>query len=302
MNLGDFVLCICVQQETKTAKQGINTRCQPHERTSSMLIAYAASIINSHIESGLVLSSLAKYFIRALARHDMIMSLSHLRRNSIRTEIWLDKTAHNTPDRFMGYTTTMMPLLEELCSLAEDIHHNVEQQPIQAITATYYGPDDASSITSRVNHIRSRIRSWQWGFPGGVSAPSSERLVAHADAYRAAALLMLFRLLHPAGGSAESDRTALKMAGKVMVHLRGAPEELRLSTWPALIASCELQSQEDRLVAVNVFHSIYSVRKTGTCLQTLKFVTERVWRARDQGYDWNWMTLSQQFPWECVPI
>ncbi|KIX07452.1 uncharacterized protein Z518_02105 [Rhinocladiella mackenziei CBS 650.93] len=282
------------------AMEGIDTRCKPHERTSSILIAYAASIINKYIGSGLVLSSLAKYFIRALARHDMVMSLSRLRRNSIKTETWLDETA-NSPDRFMGYTTTLMPLLEELCGLAEDIRHNAE--PGRAIT---YGPEDATSIlpsiTRKVNNLRSRIQSWRWVFDHSVSAKPSGRLMAHAHAYRAAALLMLFRLLHPAGSSVESDREAFEMACEVMVHLKGPPEELRLSTWPALIASCELESEEDRAVAINVFRSIYSVRKTGTSLQTMKFVMERVWRARNEGHDWDWMTLSQKFTGECVPI
>jgi len=202
-------------------------------------------------------------------------------------------TAHS-PDRFTGYTTTLMPLLEELCGLAEDIHRKAHP--------TEGGPDDPMSIMCRANQIRSRIQSWQWDSKSGVSEASVERLVAHAHAYRAAALLMLFRLLYPAGSSVESDQRALEMAGEVMIYLRGPPEDLRLSAWPALIASCELQSEEDRVMAINIFRSIYGVRKTGTSLQTLKFVTDRVWRARDEGYDWNWMTLSQQFPGECVPI
>lgn len=252
-----------------------------------------ASIINKYIEFGHVLSSLSKYFISALARHDMIMSLSHLRRNSISTSIWIDMTAHS-PDRFTGYTTTLMPLLEELCGIAEDIHRNAH--PTQA------RPDDSMSIMYRASQLRSRVQSWQWDPQSGLSEASAERLVAHANAYRAAALLMLFRLQYPAGSSAESDQRALEMAEEVMMHLRGPPEDLRLSAWPALIASCELQSEEDRVVAINIFRSIYGVRKTGTSLQTLKFLTDRVWRARDEGCDWNWMTLSQQFPGECVPI
>lgn len=243
-----------------------------------------------------MLSSLAKYFIRALARHDMIMSLSHLRQNLIRTEIWLDQKDY-TPDRFMGCTTTLMPLLEELCGLAEDARSPA--QPIQTIT---YGPDNIPLITRKANHLLSRIQSWRWGLPDGVPSALSGRLIAHANAYRAAALLMLFRLLHGAGSSIESDRQALGMAKEVMMHLNRPPGELGLSSWPALIASCELQSNNDRVAAINIFQGIYSVRKTGTSLQTLKFIRDRVWRARDEGHDWDWMTLSQQFPGECVPI
>lgn len=100
----------------------------------------------------------------------------------------------------------------------------------------------------------------------------------------------------------ESDLDAFEMACEVMVHLKAPPEDLRLSTWPALIASCELKSEEDRAVAIDIFRGIYLVRKTGTSLQTKRFVTQRVWKARDAGDDWDWMTLSQRYPGECIPI
>ncbi len=266
-------------------------------------MTYAASIINKYIESGLLLSSLAKYFIRALARHDMIVSLSQLRRNSIKTETWFDKATSST-DRFMGYTTSLMPLLEELCALAEDIRPNSGTSRAVPVIASRSG-DTNSILIEKINNLRSRIRSWQWvSGPGDVvvSPGSSGRLVEHACAYRAAALLVLHRLMHPAGSSAGCDREAFEMACEVMAHLKGPPENLRLSTWPALIASCELKNAGDRAVAMEVFSGIYRARKTGTSLQTKKFVLERVWKARDAGDDWDWMTLSQKYPGECIPI
>lgn len=281
--------------------QGIDTRCSPHERTSSILITYATSIINNFTSSGLVLSSLAKYFVRALARHDMIISLSQLRRNSIKTDTWLDQDTSST-DRFMGYTTTLMPLLEELCALAEDIRHDPTDHLLT------FGSEDVVSIVPalawNINDLRSRIQSWRWNIKNGesVAVGSAGRLISHAYAYRAAALLMLYRLTHPAGSSMESDREAFEMACEVMAYLRGPPEDLRLSTWPAFIGSCEMGSEDDRAIAVGIFRDIYSIRKTGTSLQTMKFVMERVWKARDEGSDWDWMRLSQTYPGECIPI
>lgn len=262
---------------------------------------YATSFINKYVRSGLRLSSLAKYFIRALARHDMIISLSQQRRNLIKTEMWLDKTA-NCTDRFMGYTTTLMPLLEELCGLAEDIRFAKSSRYIP------YGSEDTvsilPSIIQNVNDLRSRIQSWRWVFGHGDSTAirSSGRLIAHAFAYRAAALLMLYRLIYPAGRSVESDQEAFRMACEVMVYLKEPPEDLGLLTWPALISSCELESEEDRAIATNIFRNIYSVRKTGTSLQSMAFVIERVWKARDNGEDWDWMKLSQMYPGECIPL
>lgn len=233
----------------------------------------------------------------------MIISLSQLRRNSIKTETWLDEATSST-DRFMGYTTTLMPLLEELCALAEDIRQNTGAGRV----ITYISEDTTisilPSIPQKIDNLRSRIQSWRWVCSHGdsLSVGSSVRLIAHAYAYRAAALLMLHRLIYPAGSSVESDLDAFEMACEVMVHLKAPPEDLRLSTWPALIASCELKSEEDRAVAIDIFRGIYLVRKTGTSLQTKRFVTQRVWKARDAGDDWDWMTLSQRYPGECIPI
>jgi hypothetical protein len=231
----------------------------------------------------------------------MMIALSQLRRNSIKTEMWLDKTT-TTTDRFMGYTTTLMPLLEELCALGEDIRHAESSRNI-----TYRSEDAVSilpSMKQNINDLRSRIQSWRWVFGHGdsVAIRSSGRLIAHAFAYRAAALLMLHRLIYPAGSSVEADQEAFRIACEVMVYLKGPPEDLGLSTWPALIGSCELESVEDRAIAVNIFRSIYSVRKTGTSLQTMRFIIERVWKARDNGDDWDWMKLSQMYPGECTPL
>ena len=233
----------------------------------------------------------------------MILSLSQLRRNSIKTNTWFDPSTICT-DRFMGYTTTLMPLLEELCALAEDIRNPVTTQAIAYTLEDTVSISQPSLQDMAIASLRARILSWRWAFGNGdsIAVRSSGRLIAHAYAYRAAALLMLHRVMHPAGSSMESDQEAFGMACEIMAYLKGPPEDLGLSTWPALIASCEFDTEEDREIAVGIFRDIYSVRKTGTSLQTMKFVTNRVWKARDEGNDWDWMRLSQLYPGECIPI
>ncbi|KAI1612546.1 fungal-specific transcription factor domain-containing protein [Exophiala viscosa] len=285
----------------------IDTKCRPHERTFPIIVGYAASIINKYLGSGLVLSSLAKYFIRTLARQDMMISLSQLRRNAIRTDTWLDDTAKHNADRFMGYTATLMPLLEELCALSEDVHQSLgitrgKGYELGDATSIPLSLTTISMISQRAMNLQFRLRSWRPIFSQEISARTSRRLLAQAYATRAAASLMLHRLVNPAGSSEESDREAFEMACEIMAHLNGQPEDLRLSTFPALIASCELESEEDRAVAVEIFEGIYNARKTGTSLQTKDFVVDRVWKARDAGEDWDWMVLSQKYPGECVPI
>lgn len=91
------------------------------ETTIPAVIANSAALIRHYLSLGRELSSLARYFTRALARQDMILSLVHLHRPLIPTTVWLDEKAQKSADRLMGYTATFMPLLEELAALAEDM-------------------------------------------------------------------------------------------------------------------------------------------------------------------------------------
>lgn len=91
------------------------------ETTIPTIIANSSVLISHYISTGREVSSLARYFIRALARQDMIISLVYAHRPMIPTMVWLDEEAKTSADRLMGYTTTLMPLLEELCILAADL-------------------------------------------------------------------------------------------------------------------------------------------------------------------------------------
>lgn len=235
------------------------------------------------------------------------MSLSQCSRNAIPTRVWLDDYAQKNADKFMGYTTTLMPMLEELCALAEDLGQKADTERAivseqEHVELALQSVANVSSLSQHVDELRFKLQIWRPNIDHGVSACTSRRLLAHAYATKTAALLMLHRLIQPAGSSVDADKEAFQMACEVLVHLNGEPDDLRLSTWPAFIASCEMQGQDDRRIVIDVFNAIYSTRKTGTAIQTRDFVINRVWQTRDSGRNWNWMVLSQQYPGECVPI
>lgn len=121
------------------------------ESTIPVVIANSAALIKHYMSLGHELSPLARYFTRALARQDMILSLVQLRRPLIPTSAWLDNEAQTSADRLMGYTATLMPLLEELCALAEDMK-TVARSP-----ACNYSPLDVNPadllLTSNVASI-----------------------------------------------------------------------------------------------------------------------------------------------------
>lgn len=234
----------------------------------------------------------------------MVLSLVGMRRPFIPTAAWLDQDSRNLVDRLMGYTATLMPLLEEVCALAEDIRcGNLGMNPGAYGDLSEENPVLSAQIyLERARDLSARITAWRPVPNRAVSSQISRSCLAQAYACRSAALLYLYRLLNPPGSSPDADRVALGMACEVLAHLSAPPEELKASLWPAFMAACELETADDRAVAIEVFDGIYRSRKTATCLHTKRFCIERVWKTRDAGGDWNWMNLVQRYPGECIPI
>lgn len=385
----------------------VDSKTKPPETTIPMIVANAASLINHHVSSGREVSSLARYFIRALARQDLIISMVQLRRLTIPTSVWLDEEAQTSADRLMGYTSTFMPLLEELCALAEDVrnlldnanhqerqgqqqqqrqprqvpllemapsetyssdehrtfkgtepnfiedefsiehahdmfgdgdyHQNISQQPISAAEMeTTTAPDYFAECVQRAEDLSVRIELWRPSLPHGMSFRRSRRFLSQASCYRSGALLYLFRLLEPpstpssspnrgtaalvagtsppssppsvyscsaSASAAAADGEATARAHEVLMATSVVNgDELKMLLWPVFLAACEMSVDEDRQAVLDIFDAILAQRRTVTAQRTKMFVVNRVWAARDEGREWNWMVLAKQFPGECLPI
>lgn len=270
-------------------------------------MGYIASVIEQCLRTRQTLSPVAKYFIRALARQDMIISLVAGRRPSIPTSTWLDEDYRKSVDRLMGYTVTLMPLIEELCILAEDVLHGhrgngMIMDPEGAAADTLLIGSSGDPYSVRASDLCARITTWRPIPSRNLSVERSRMCLVQAYACRSAALLYLYRLFNPPGSSPENDDIALGMASEIITHLRVSPDRLKMSLWPAFLAACELQTEDDRAAATEIFDIIYSSRGTATALQTKIFCQERVWKARDSGADWDWRHFAQQYPHECMPI
>lgn len=256
-----------------------------------------------------MLSSVAKYFIRAIARQDIIISLTYSRRALVAIDTWLDDECAKQPDRFMGFTGTMMPILADLSALAEDIKHasrgnaiNDSSPTLDSLETTLTALPVGFSIHQRANQLCSRIQAWRPMSNPGSSFQSSKIFLFHARSFQAAALLYLHRLIYPPGSSSPADDTAISMAHDVLMYISGTAAELKLSLWPVFIAATELASEEDRSTALQTYDIISTQRGTVTSRRTKDFTVERIWKARDKGEEWNWMVLAYQYPGECMPI
>lgn len=267
---------------------------------------------------------MARYYLRALARQDLVVSLIQLRRPRVPSYVWLENEAAK-PDRLLGYTVTLMPLLEELCTLAEEVRDQILQP---AFPNTLLGGGSATSPTSteergsssppicvdswldagysnlafRADSLRLRLESWKPTISDSLSFRAARKFRAQAACYRAGALLYLHRLFCLPGSTADADGEALSKAHDVMLYTSGPPSESKMLLWPVFMAACEMLDADDRAAVLDVFDSIGTHRKTVTVERTRMFVEERVWKARDQGMEWNWMLLAQEFPGECLPI
>jgi len=275
-------------------------KTSPEELGLSGILSSAAILVNRFFLQDRHPSHIAKYFLRALARQDMIMSLTYRRRPWIRTSLWLDEESLSSPDRFMGWTAALMPILEELCELAEDTRlglrrENGDEQEEDGVLMNILRHEQAMDL-------QLRIEKWQPVVTDNIPATSRPALLAHATALRLAALLYLHRILYPAGYSLLCDQQACEMGRKVLSTLGIVPENLKTMLWPALVAACEMWQVEDRAVALDVFDGIYTSRATATALAVKAFCVERVWQSRDTGQDWDWMKLIYRHPGECTPV
>ncbi|GJC78870.1 transcriptional regulatory protein moc3 [Colletotrichum liriopes] len=291
-----------------------------HHATIPTVLSNVASLISHHVSTGGDVSSVARYYLRALARQDLVVSLVQLQRPRIPSYVWLENES-SKPDRLLGYTVTLMPLLEELCALAEEVRGQI-LQPEHSIalldgSTQTSSPEDTSSppvginswldigysdLSLRADSLRMRLESWKPTICDSLSFRSARKFRAQAACYRAGALLYLYRLFQLPCSSLEADNEALSKAHDVMLYTSGPPSECKMLLWPVFMAACEMLNADDRGAALDVFDAIGSHRKTVTVERTRKFVQERVWEARDGGRNWNWMVLARDFPGECLPI
>lgn len=367
MQLSDYNLEVMVFMLLGlSAIELVDCKTMAPETTIPALIANSASLISHHISTGREISSLARYFIRALARQDMIISLIHLHRPMIPTTVWMDETVQTSADRLMGYTATFMPLLEELCALAEEIklemalqskrlqayentgdavevdtglwspisptdtqaqpysqpifssyetpyQHSVSPMTPPLLAPTPTGPDILASYGQKAEDLRLRIEAWKPSIAHGLSFRNSRRYLSQASCYRAGALLYLYRLLHPphpydpfpptSAATNPIDGEATAKAHEVLMSTTGPDsDEVKMLLWPVFLAACEMSAEEDRQLVLDVLDAIMAQRRTVTAQRTKSFVLNRVWPARDEGREWNWMVLAQQYPGECLPI
>lgn len=79
-------------------------------------------------------------------------------------------------------------------------------------------------------------------------------------------------------------------------------DELKMLLWLVFLVACETTAEDDKQTVLDTFDAILAQRRTVTAQRTKMFVVNRVWPARDEGTEWNWIVLARDFPGEYLPI
>ncbi|KAH6693411.1 hypothetical protein F5X68DRAFT_258375 [Plectosphaerella plurivora] len=205
-----LLLVLCAMELVTLAQPG-------HEATIPKILTNVASLIGHHLSTGGEISFVGRYLLRALARQDLVVSLAQMRRPCIPTYTWLDMTESHKADRLLGYTMTLMPLLEELCTMAEEVRSQVLRRPSVEFTVSESvgqavdamspdfdawlnatpSPPTPSDFHIRAESLRHRLSNWRPTINDALPFRSSRKFRAQAASYRAGALLYLHRLQNP---------------------------------------------------------------------------------------------------------
>ncbi|CAH0015699.1 unnamed protein product [Clonostachys rhizophaga] len=258
------------------------------------LIENVALVLEFHSQPGRELNSAAKYFTRGLARQDLLLSLSRMQRTRINTSIWLDDYSRSHVDRLLGLTATLVPILTQLAALAEDVQYAITDHSggdMHCLLNFDQIPMKRSDLEERAASIRAQLLTWRPIQDSSLTMRTSRTLLLHAAAWRAAALLYLFRLFNRPGSSVSADGIALSMAYEIMTNISGPPDDIKLSLWPLFLAACEVEHPDDRDLASQMFNDICSSRPILTVKRTKSFCVDQIWPARDRGENWDWMQL-----------
>ncbi|WDK21235.1 C6 zinc finger domain protein [Colletotrichum graminicola] len=278
-----------------------------HHATITGVLSNVASLISHQVSTGVEISSVARYYLRALARQDLVVSLVQPHRPRIPSHIWLEDES-TKPDRLLGYTFGLVPLLEELLPLSTALSVNStrkssHEETSSVPTGTYNWLDSwYLNLLFQTESVRMPPEPWKPTIISKLPFRSSRKFRAQAACYRAGALLYLHRLFRPPLSSLEANDEVLNKAHEIMLYTNGPPSESKMLLWSVFMAACEILDADGRAAALQVFDAIGSHRKTATVERTRKFVQGRVWKERDEGRNWNWMVRAGTFPGECLPI
>ncbi|KAK3984077.1 hypothetical protein QBC44DRAFT_253700 [Cladorrhinum sp. PSN332] len=203
---------------------------------------------------------------------------------------------HRGMDRYIGFCTSLLPHLYDLCGISHLIKndHNTI----------------SSAADTKLSMIKTAIQDWTPDEIGGVTRFTLKEvqvLTAQALIYQAAALLLVHRLRFLFG---TDDDIADTMAASILDDISGlyhiAGQDNRANSSPRffeyrmglpfLVAAAELQEQRQRDNALEMLDQVIWKKMYPRVGEQLRRLILHIWEARDCGWRGNWVDLTLDGP------
>jgi hypothetical protein len=235
----------------------------------------------------LLRSSDGRFLLRNFAYHDIMAAFSTGGQPRFRGIYWLDDSRLNSPDCLIGLAHEIIGHMSDICYFIANTKDQDSTVPYPKIDVIQQGEALAQSLRSQPLSICTTLN------------PSEmESLRHHAESYRFAALLHLYRFLSPF--AAKSDAYSSQMTEciqNIMEHVYQMPSNIACEVglvFPLFMAGVNAADDEakstyirSRLENIESWTKFEHVARARELLESLWASGRTDWEALVQKLDWN---------------
>ncbi|KAI9849124.1 MAG: hypothetical protein M1837_005354 [Sclerophora amabilis] len=199
-------------------------------------------------------------------------------------------------DNVFGLVTELWPIIHRMAHLTElkTEMERAEQNHLEK--ASMLRADfEASSST-----LELALSQWTPEMPSSIVSnemPADDSklqsIVNHAEAYKQAALVYLFRTVHGYPRDAEKVQSHVKQALQACLRVIVFAGPMSALLWPLFIAASEALEEVDRDVATTVLTHLENRQGTQNVAHARE-VTREIWRRLNEGIDCTWRNVCQE--------
>jgi transcriptional activator protein UGA3 len=235
----------------------------------------------------LLRTSDGRFLLRNFAYHDIMAAFSTGTRPRFRGIYWLDDSRLNSPDCLIG-------LAHEIIGHVSDICYFIADTKDQSAAS----PDFASTVTRQGEVLAQALRSQALSICTTLSSSELESLRHHAESYRFAALLHLYRFLSPFAATGMSYATQMSdCVQNIMDHVYQVPLNISCEVglvFPLFMAGVTCVDDKvksayirSRLENIESWTNFKHIARARELLESLWASGRTDWEALLRKFDWQ---------------
>ncbi|RFU31612.1 hypothetical protein B7463_g4744, partial [Scytalidium lignicola] len=228
-----------------------------------------------------------RFLLRNFAYHDIMAALSTSWRPRFRGAYWIDDDSCLSPDCLMGIAHQILGHISDMCYFIADTNDQDDSSPAFASSTTRRGQSLAQLLLSQTLIPCTTL-----------SGSELESLLHHAEAFRYAALLRLYRFLSRYAASSTTYVTQVsECVQSIMTHMYQVPPNLYCElglVFPLFMAGIE--GLDDKVKVSYIRNRLQNIESwTGfQHVSRVREVLESVWST---GWT-DWETLLNTLDWQ----